>query len=392
MKNVPSFLALAISLSLTGSAWAQAQSISSPPSVALTNAVQSVDYSRFRPRPSSDIQIDYETWDSLLKEMVYYGGPSLRLRAPRPSAVVGTRFVFGHTSPYRLEGNRILFERINPTFKTYIDDYVADLVDVGNRIDIPSLSKDEQLAYWFNLHNALIIKTIADEYPTGNPSRIKGPDGLPLHDSKLVEIDGVALSLRNIRQDIVYRNWSDPMVIYGFFHGDIGSPSVQRKAFTGRNIDATLKFAATEFVNSLRGFHIDGNKARISRHYWDASPYFFADYDPDIRAHLSSLMDDDVRGELASTRGAVTFMRHETDTADLTNGDDGRKPYSQVQSSSGLYAKPLSSTLSRAIKEQREKMNKIRQRGLLGTVTIEDIQTVPSAPDEDETTEKSETP
>lgn len=85
-------------------------------------------------------------------------------------------------------------------------------------------------------------------------------------------------------------------------------------------------------------------------------------------------------------------MRYETDTADLTNGDGDRRSYNEIQSTSGLYAQSLSTTLQRAIREQREKMDKVRQRGLLGTVTIEDIQTVPTPLPDTNTESENETP
>jgi len=344
---------------------------------------------RFAPRPSISTQIDYTVWDQLLKEMVYYAGPSLRLRAPKPRPIVGTRFVHGHVSPYRLEGNRVVFETFGDEFKSYIADYANDLASIGNQLDLPALPRDEQLSYWFNLHNALVIQAIAEQYPTGNPSRLKGADGLPFHDTKRVTINGVALSLRNIREDIVYRNWSDPMVIYGFFHGDIGSPSIQRKAFTSVSLNDTLKFSADEFANSLRAFHLDGRKARISRHYRDAAPYFFPDFEVGIRQHLSSLMSSDVRRQLESANGALTIMTYEKATADLTKGDANWKPFSDVQSQSRLGSTSISSILQQAIAEHRGKMDKVRQRGLLGSVTISDIETV----DEDaEETQDNESP
>lgn len=387
MLRLPVAIALTLSLSTLSAVTASAQSLSALTVGSSSSYSASTDMGRFVPRPSIPTQIDYTVWDQLLKEMVYYAGLSLRQRAPKPLPVVGTRFVHGHVSPYRLEGNRVVFETFGDEFKSYITDYTNDLVRIGNRLDIPALSRKEQLSYWLNLHNALVIQAIADQYPTGAPSRLKGADGLPFHDTKRVTIHGVALSLRNIREDIVYRNWSDPMVIYGFFHGDIGSPSIQRKAFTAGNLDDTLRFSANEFVNSLRAFHLDGRKARISRHYRDAAPYLFPDFEADLRKHLSSLMSSDVRDQLEVSNGTLTTMTYEKATADLTKGDADWRPISNVQSQSRLGNTTISSTLQRAISEQRQKMDKIRQRGLLGSVTITDIQTVDEDTEEPQETE-----
>ena len=383
-RNKVLTIGLCALIACPGAVYSQAMQISNNPGPV--SAVQTNTVSQFSPRPSIDTQIDFSVWDALLKEMVYYAGPSLRTRAPKPNPVVGTRFVHGHVSPYRLEGNRIVFETFGEDFKSYIDYYANDLIDIGNQLDIPALPRSEQLAYWLNLHNVLVIKGISDRYPTGAPSRLKGKDGLSFHDTKRVTVDGTALSLRDIREDIVYRNWSNPMVIYGFFHGDIGSPSIQRKAFTSDSLNATLRFSANEFVNSLRGFHIDGRKARISRHYQDAAPYYFRNFDDDVRTHLSSLMSNDVKDQLDNADNRLTLMRYETATADLTKGDSDWQPFSSVQSQSLLGSRSTASLLQRAIAEHRDKMEQIRRRDLLGTVTITDIQTVD---DDSEDTEPS---
>jgi hypothetical protein len=371
------FVAL-LATSMGQPVWAQAQTFSTPSLSGSQNAEASNPFDAFVPRPTRKTKIDYAIWDALLKEMVFYAGPSLRERADRPDPIVGTRLVYGHTSAYRLEGNKVVFETLNKDFKTYLDDYVADLIDVGNRVDIASFPKNEQLAYWFNLHNALVIQAIADRYPVAVPSRIRGKDGLSFHETKRVEIDGVPLSLKNIREDIVYRNWSDPIVIYGFFHGDLGSPSIQRTAFTGDNLRNTLKTSADEFANSLRAFDVYNGRPRVSRHYEDAAPYFFPNFEADLRAHLGSgLMKQSVELKLRQSRGDFIIMPYVNAIADLTNGDVDRKPIGRVTSSSpsGGRSFSASSALDRALKEQSEKFQKIRERGLFGTVIIEDIDT-----------------
>ncbi|MGB3454883.1 MAG: DUF547 domain-containing protein [Litorimonas sp.] len=344
----------------------------SVPVVAASNASE---FDRFVPRPSTNTTLDFAIWDRILKETVLFGGPSLRKKADKPTPTIGTRIVFGHTSPYRLEGNRVVFEGIRPAYVETLNAYLEDLVRIGNQQDIAALPKNEQLAYWLNLHNAIVITKIAEEYRISNPSRIEGPDGLRFHDSKWITIDGVPLSLKNIREDIVFRNWSDPIVMYGFFHGDIGSPSIQRAAFTSETLRDTLNYAADEFVNSLRGFQRKRGRPFVSRHYQDVAPYFFPDFDADLRSHLKTYMNADVRAELSSTPGAFEIEKYELVVADMTGGDGIRYPGRSVtvQTRNGLA---IGSTLDRAIEEQREKFIEIRNRGLSGTVVIEDIETV----------------
>lgn len=364
-------------MGVSAPAFAQAQTVQVGALNAVTSSASS-QFDRFTPRPSTNIRLDFTIWDEMLKEMVYYTGPSLRQRALRPTPVTGTMQVYGHTSPYRLEGNRVVFEELGPEFTAIIGDYIADLVEIGNSVNIETIPREEQLAYWLNLHNALVIKEISDNYPVRAPSTLTDDAGRKFHDIPRVTINGVSLSLRNIRQDIVYRNWSDPLVIYGFFHGDIGSPSIQRKAYSGSNVQRTLSFSADEFANSLRGFMAWGKTARLSPHYQDAAPYFFKDFDTDVRAHLSSLLRPDVKEQLDKTDNPLKFARYEGDIADLTKGEANRGNYTRIRSMYTVTGKPPTH-LQRALLEQQEKIRRIRKRGLFGTVTIEDILTVDNA-------------
>lgn len=377
----PSFSLVAVGtaalLSLPLTATAQTvQTLQATP--ALANAHNEVSITQhFTPRATSSQRIDFDIWDAALKEFVLYGGPSLRKRARRPQALVGSRFVHGHTSPYRMEGNRIVYEFMKDEFQDNLELYVQDLIEVGNRVDIPSLPRNEQLAYWLNLHNALIITTIAEDYPVSNPSRIKGEDGLRLHDTKLATIDGIALSLRDIRENIVYRHWRDPRVIYGFFHGDVGSPSIQRKAFTGDNVFSVLTYSADEFVNSLRAVELRNDAVHVSRLYKDAAPYYFPDFEKNVRAHLKQYAHGETSSDLNDGTGFLKVASYEDVIADLTAGDGNRRPISNVVSQDARSWGSNNSTIDRALREHRQKREELRRNGLSGVVIIEDIETDP---------------
>ena len=329
-------------------------------------------FSQFTPRPSRKGTLDYDVWDKLLKEMVFYSGPSLRKSAPRPAYYTGTRIAHGHTSPFRLEGNKVVFEGMEEEFGEVIDLYVGDLVDIANRIDLAAFPRNEQLAFWLNLHNLLAIKAIKDEYPMSRPSASRGPDGLQFHDSKRITIRGVPLSLRDIRENIVYANWENPNVIYGFFYGDIGGPSIQRAAFTSKNVSGLLKFIGEEYANSMRGYHSANETARVSQLYKDAAPWFFPNFEIDVKAHLRTLQRPEIQKDMRQTSGPIRLIAYDKAIVDLTKGQPDWKPYSQVQTDGSLIVNPL---MARAMREQAEKFQELRQRGMTGTVVIEDLET-----------------
>ena len=285
-------------------------------------------------------RIDYKHWDEALAWLVIPMGPSIREGAPRATPGTGTRFIYGHTSRYRLEGNRVAFTYIDNEIRRALTEYRQDLERVGSELDLTRLPRNEQLAFWLNLHNVAVIEALANEYPLRDPSEGPfGPNQAGLQDAKLVTVKGVALSPRDIREGIVYPNWRDPKVIYGFFRGEIGGPSIQRFAFNGGNVDALLALSAEEFVNSLRGVEAFNGALRVSRIYEEAEPYYFDDT-ASLRAHLTQFARDDVK-RLMGKYERTAYNRYETDIADLVFGRTD--PGLNFACPSGNFGLPLQS-------------------------------------------------
>ena len=59
---------------------------------------------------------------------------------------------------------------------------------------------------------------------------------------KLISINNVKLSLNDIQHDILDKNYDkDPLIIYGLYQGNIGSPNINKKAYSGQNVYNLLK-------------------------------------------------------------------------------------------------------------------------------------------------------
>lgn len=204
------------------------------------------ELARFAPsqNPTND-GIDYSIWDEAMKNIVISMGPSLRESAPRPDPSFGTRRQYGHVSRYRLEGTRVMFSFLDADVIASFTEYRKDLENTADLVDIQSLSRNEQLAYWINLHNVAMVEKIGENWPIRQPRDIL-IDGAPLEDARFITVQGMALSPRDIRERIVYANWKNPVVIYGFWRGEIGGPAIQRTAFDGRDIAGQLEMSARE--------------------------------------------------------------------------------------------------------------------------------------------------
>jgi len=339
-----------------------------------TAATLQSNFSQFTPRPSKKTRLDYGVMDEALSYIVIDLGPSLRRRMQKPLATAGSRFVTGHTSPYRMEGSRVTFDYITDGFLEGLTAYRKDLEAIGTQVDIATLSRDEQLSYWFNLHNLTLLEHIAEAYPTEEPDQIKvkmNGSKVLLHDAKILNVKGQALSLRDIRENIVYKNWSNPNVFYGFYRGTIGSPKIHTRAYAANRVDFLLNESAGEFVNSLRGFR-KGTKYRyVSPLFEEMDGTLFKNFDRDLDAHLQKFARNDIADQVASGL-SFKFGQYQDDISDLTNG---RRLGSSGNALLGAGTMPRD--VGRFMAEANEKRETLIRKGLItprgGYVVIEDL-------------------
>ena len=337
--------------------------------------MKNASFTEFAPKAhSSNSKLDYEIWDEALKNVVLDLGPSTRQRASRPQTSVGTRMVKGHKSAYRLEGTRVTFAYINDEYKAGLIAYREDLEWVASNNDLTRLSRDEQLAFWFNLHNVALIEQIALNYPIDNPDRIKVEvDGqkVKMDEAKIINIRNRKLSLRDIREKIVYSNWADPNVMYGFYRGNIGSPGLPKTAFRGDNLDYLLGRSADEFVNSLRGFNSTTRTRYVSKIYDEAKQYYFKNWESDLPTHLLTHANDTVRAEVLTNK-PIKIDKYDINIGDLSGG---RRLGSSGLASYGDLG--MSAETARLLDEVRKKQDFLRRNDMVkrktGFVIIEEL-------------------
>lgn len=338
-------------------------------------------YATFAPSGTTiDHTIDYSIWDEAMKNLVISMGPSLRETAGSPPPSLGTRRQYGHVSRYRLEGSRIMFSFLDADIRASFAEYRRDLESVADQVDIQSLSRNEQLAYWFNLHNVAMIEQIANAWPVRQPREIE-IDGVPLDDARFITVEGIALSPRDIREKIVFANWRDPRVMYGFWRGEIGGPSIQREAFNSDNVTRLLDRGARDFVNSLRGTQKNGSTLEVNELFEEVAPYYFDDFETDVRAHIARYADEETQALLADTT-RIRANVNEYDIADLAGGV--REPsYQNIQSASGTQQSfRIPQSMARLLEQREEKFERIIREGRTGTVTFSNIQ-LPGDPEEE---------
>lgn len=263
--------------------------------------------------------IDFAAWTEILGDIVLRVPPSERRPAIGRPNRTGSAIYRGNTTRYRFEGNRIIYHLVDDGYEDAMHEFRVALEHIPDRIDFNNLNSDEQLAYWFNLYNVTVIEQIAGRYPESRINRTRAMGtGESLFEAKVLNVAGVPLSLDDIRLRIVYEQWDDPRVIYGFHNGSIGGPNIRREAFQGATVWRQLDSNANDFINSLRGVELSDDTLRVS-HIYAESSRLFPDFDTDLRAHLSHFANVSTSVQLEGNRPIETNVE-DWHIADMTNG------------------------------------------------------------------------
>ncbi len=151
--------------------------------------------------------------------------------------------------------------------------YIANL----SGISISQYNRDEQLAYWINLYNALTVQLILDHYPVDSIRDIKISPGLFVigpWNASLVSIEDENLTLNDIEHRILRPIWRDPRIHYVLSCASIGCPNLRDRAYPSSAMDGLLDQAATAYVNDPRGVSIVNGKVSVSKIY----DWFISDF------------------------------------------------------------------------------------------------------------------
>ena len=189
---------------------------------------------------------------------------------------------------------------------------LANYLDTLARVRISRFNRDEQLAYWINLYNALTIQVVLDHFPVGSIRDIDISPGLFRFgpwDKKLITIEGQALSLNDIEHRILRPIWHDPRIHYTVNCASVGCPNLRTRAYRAASIDQALNAAAKDYVNDPRGVSISDGKVTVSKIY----DWFIADFggsEQSVIRHLQQYAAPELRARLAAI-GRLSHTRYD---------------------------------------------------------------------------------
>ena len=234
--------------------------------------------------------------------------------------------------------NGDVYYRAIKSERAKLDVYIGQLATVS----VDKLSRDEQLAFWINAYNALVLRTVADhypiqgrstEYPVKSIRQISGAfERLPHR------VAGRTLTLDQIEQTIL-PTFHDPRVYFALGRGAVGSGRLRSEAFTGARLEEQLADVAAECVTRAQCITIDRANGKVGASsifswrakefedaYADKGPAAFATRSPIERAVMAFVTAKLLATEkefIAKNTFQVTYTAFDWTLNDLT-GRGGR--------------------------------------------------------------------
>lgn len=163
--------------------------------------------------------------------------------------------------------HRVAYGEVTPEDFAALNRYVAHLAS----LPVAEYDRAEQMAYWINLYNALLVRLVIERYPLADIRDIgagTGPGDNGPFDLELVKIDGVGLSLDDIRQRILRPISRDGRIHYALSCAALGCPDLRAEPFVGDRLDEQLSAAAMDYVNDPDCIRIQGERLAVSSLYF----------------------------------------------------------------------------------------------------------------------------
>jgi hypothetical protein len=146
-------------------------------------------------------------------------------------------------------GPRVAYREVSPEGRAALEGYIDQLA----ALPISQYDRAEQMAFWINLYNALLVRLVLDHYPIESVRALGGRDfgpwtGAPWT-APAVVIEGLPVSLSDIEHRILRPIWQDPRVHYALSCAALGCPGLQPEPFRAERLERQLNEAAMAYIN-----------------------------------------------------------------------------------------------------------------------------------------------
>jgi hypothetical protein len=216
-----------------------------------------------------------------------------------------------------------------------LDAYLATL----ERTALEGWSREEQIAFWLNAYDAIVLRTVINRYPIAGTSReypsksirqIAGAFERATH-----KVAGRAVTLDAIEGNIL-NGFGDPRVFLALGRGSVGGGRLRSEAFTAAQLETQLQQVAVEFPTRRELLRVEAGARRVSvtpivswrqasfiAAYADRADPRFAARSPIERAVVAFILPNLLPAErsfLQANEFTLVFHEYDWRLNDLTGG------------------------------------------------------------------------
>jgi hypothetical protein len=165
--------------------------------------------------------------------------------------------------------------------------------------------REEQLAFWLNAYNALVLRTVIDHYPIQGRSPEYPPKSIRQIPGAFERVQhraaGRALTLDQIEKEVL-PEFHDPRVYFALGRGAVGSGRLRSEAFVAARIEEQLSDVAAECVSRNQCVQIDSASSKVG------ASAIFSWRDPEFSAAYADKAPAAVANRSPIERAIIAFV------------------------------------------------------------------------------------
>jgi len=181
--------------------------------------------------------------------------------------------------------------------ESVLDKYLKVLEDV----DLETLSRNEQFAFYVNAYNAWTIKLILRGYPGIKSIKELGSLFKSPWKKKICRIDGNIITLDDIEHNILRPRFKDPRVHFAINCAAKSCPPLRFEPYRESELDQQLDEMTGAFINDLENNRLEDHTLYMSSIF----KWFKEDFNNDIINFFLKYAKGDLKRQLEAKRGKI---------------------------------------------------------------------------------------
>jgi hypothetical protein len=149
------------------------------------------------------------------------------------------------------------------------------------QVDVTTLSREDQLAYWINLYNISTVNVVVERYPVES---IRDISTDPIIRLNVFKKDNVltkkgAMSLNDVENEKIRESFKDPRIHFAINCAAKSCPPIRPEPYTGAEVSNQLDDQVRKFLAGPNGVHLKKSGAELVLHVTKIMDWFKDDFE-----------------------------------------------------------------------------------------------------------------